>query len=56
MSEENTTPEGETPSTEEAATPSTFNWVAGQDGWGSGGGGGPVEVVYTPDGWVLKES
>ena len=55
MSEENTTPEGETPSTEEAA-PSTFNWVAGQDGWGSGGGGGPVEVVYTPDGWVLKES
>lgn len=52
MSEETTTP-----STEETPSeaPATFNWVAGQDGW-SERPSGPVDVVYTPDGWVLKES
>jgi len=50
MSEEATTPE----LTEETPSPQVFNYVAGTRS-DSETKKGPVELVYTPDGWVIKE-
>jgi hypothetical protein len=50
MSEETTTPTEETPS-----EPTVFNYVAGARQGASNQRTGPVELVYTPDGWVIKE-
>ena len=50
MSEETITSTEETTAPE----PTIFNWVAGQTD-GQSQRSGPVEVVYTPEGWIIKE-
>jgi len=49
MSEETPTPAEETPA------PQVFEFTAGQRADGGKTKTGPVELVYTPDGWVIKE-
>jgi len=50
MSEETPTPE----SAEETA-PQVFSYTAGTRNDGKEKRTGPVELVYTPNGWVIKE-
>lgn len=52
MSEESTIPTEEEMIT--SSEPTVFNWVAGSES-GETRSTGPVELEYTPDGWVVKQ-